>query len=147
MLTKRDTILWTMGLAIIGTVITVTRKYHLSKIGVSAVTLLDIIMTGSILVCFIFATTPLSELKNSFTKLTHLDYISVIFVSSLIAFSLIMGRKLLLNNEISSLALINTIIDIFLSVSLGYLIYNEQITKWKIIGIIFVMIGSYFITD
>ena len=147
MLTKRKTILWSMGLAIIGIVITLIRKYHLSKIGVSAVTLLDIVMTGSILVGFIVATTPLSDLKNSFTKLTRLDYISVIFVSSLIAFSIIMGRKLLLNNDISSLVLINTIIDIFLSVSLGYLIYNEQITKWKIIGIIFVMIGSYFITD
>lgn len=146
MLAKHKTILWSLGLAIIGTVITLIRKYHLSKIGVSAVTLLDIFMTGSILLGFIVATTPLFELKNSFTKLTRLDYISVIFVSSLIAFSIIMGRKLLLNNDISSLALIHTIIKIFLSVGLGYLIYNEQMTKWKLIGIIVVMIGYCFIT-
>ena len=115
MLVKTKTILWSVGLSIVGTFIMLIRKYHLSKIGVSAVTLLDVIMTGTILIGFIFITTPMSQLKNSLIKLTILDFISVIFISSLIAFSIITGRKILLNNDISSLVLINTIIKIIIN--------------------------------
>jgi uncharacterized membrane protein len=132
-------------LAIFGTFIGISRKYHLTKIGVNALTLLDIIITNSILLTYIFYNTTLTDLKDSFNKLTVYDFIMCIIVSMLIAFSVIIGRSLLLNNDISTLTLIHTIINIILSVLLGYLIYNEKITLNKTIGIIFVIIGSFFI--
>ena len=132
-------------LAIFGTFIGISRKYHLVKIGVNALTLLDIIITNSILLTYIFYNTTLVDLKDSFNKLTVFDFIMCIIVSMLIAFSVIIGRSLLLNNDISTLTLIHTIINIILSVLLGYLIYNEKITLNKTIGIILVIIGSFFI--
>lgn len=145
MLTERDTIFASAVLAVVGTFITIARKYHLSKIGVTAVTILDIAMTNIILISFIFATTPMSKLTDTFIKLTPFDYISAMIVSSLIAISIIIGRTLLLNNDISSLAIIHTVIDILLSVILGNLIYNEKITKNKAIGIGLIIVGSLFI--
>ena len=132
-------------LAFVGTFIGISRKYHLVKIGVTALTLLDIIITNSILLTYIFYNTTLVDLKDSFNKLTVYDFIMCVIVSMLIAFSVIIGRSLLLNNDISTLTLIHTIINIILSVLLGYLFYNEKITLNKTIGIILVIIGSFFI--
>ena len=142
---ENNMIILSIALAISGTFIVIARKYHLLKIGINALTLLDIFMTNSILLVYIYYNTNFKDIKDSFSKLTVYDFILCFMVSGLIAFSVIIGRSLLLNNDISSLTMIHTIIDILLSVLLGYLIYNEKITMNKSIGVILVIIGSFFI--
>lgn len=142
---ENNIIILSIALAISGTFIVIARKYHLLKIGINALTLLDIFMTNSILLVYIYYNTNFKDIKDSFSKLTVYDFILCFMVSSLIAFSVIIGRSLLLSNDISSLTMIHTIIDILLSVLLGYLIYNEKITMNKSIGVILVIIGSFFI--
>ena len=145
MVFENNIIIISVALAISGTFISIARKYHLLKIGVNALTLIDIIMTNAILLTYIYYNTNLKDIKDSFSKLTVYDFILCFAVSCLIAFSVIIGRSLLLNNDISSLTMIHTIIDVLLSVILGYLIYNEKITTNKAIGVILVIIGSFFI--
>ncbi len=142
---ENNMIILSIALAISGTFIVIARKYHLLKIGINALTLLDIFMTNLILLVYIYYNTNFKEIKDSFSKLTLYDFILCFMVSGLIAFSVIIGRSLLLNNDISTLTMIHTIIDVLLSVLMGYLIYNEQITMNKAIGVILVIIGSFFI--
>lgn len=142
---KNDVVIFSIILSVMGFFIGVLRKYNLYKMGLNAMMLFDIIIINLLLLIYIYYNSSITELKNDFLKLKPFDYLIAFLASSFVALSVILGRHLLLKHSFPKLKIVFTIVNILLSVLLGFMVYNYKITLNKTIGFIFVIGGAYLI--
>ena len=138
---KFNVIGFSVLLSIIGALITASRKYYLTKIGVHAVTLIDSILTGTIIVLILLTRTEPKTILSEINKLSLQDWIISFITSFAIAISILIGRNLLLHNDLAYLDIIDGGIDLLATAAIAYFFYKEKMTLQKIIGLILVLIG------
>ena len=83
--------------------------------------------------------------KETYENLKKLD-INNFFIVGVLASLTIFSSYILSNIEFNNVGLISTTIKLFshiLVLGLGFLLFNETLTKYQIVGVIFCIIGIY----
>ena len=83
--------------------------------------------------------------KEPYENLKKLD-INNFFIVGVLAFLTVFSSYILSKIDFNNVGLINTIIKLFSNITvlgLGFLLFNEKLTKFQIVGIIFCVIGIY----
>lgn len=83
--------------------------------------------------------------KETYGNLKKLD-INNFFVVGVLAFLTICSSYILSKIDFNNVGLVSTIIKLFSNITvlgLGFLLFNETLTKFQIIGVIFSIIGIY----
>ena len=138
---KANVIGFTILISVIGALIAASRKYYLQKVGVQAVTVIDAFLTGTIIITMVLAHKSTTEITKDMKKLTTIDWLICLATSFGIASSIIIGRNLLLHNDLAYLTIIDGGIDLIATAIIAYMFYNEAMTIKKIFGIILVLAG------
>ena len=106
-------------------------------------------MTGSgstiFILFFLFMFGNTKNIVKNTQKFTLKDWGIITGTALVLSSTLILGGKILENNDISYLTLLDTGIDVFASILVAYLFYNEELTAKKIIGLILIMTGVFII--
>jgi len=83
--------------------------------------------------------------KETYENLKKLD-VNNFFIVAVLAFLTVFSSYILSKIDFNNVGLISTIIKLFSNITvlgLGFLLFNEKLTKYQIIGVIFCIIGIY----
>jgi len=138
---KLNVIGFSILVSLLGAMIGASRKYYLTKVGVHAVTFIDSILTGTILILMIMTHTPPASIFTDMKKLNSYDWFICFLTSLGIAITIIIGRNLLIHNDLAFLEILDGGVDLLATAAIAYFFYNEKMTLQKIGGIILVLLG------
>lgn len=140
---KINVIGFTILISFLGAFIAASRKYYLQKVGVEAVTIIDVILTSLVVISLTLMSKPKNKILKDINQLTKVDWLICLFTSIAIGFSILIGRHMLLNNDLGYLTIIDGGMDLIITALISYLFYKEIINIQKIIGIILVLAGMF----
>lgn len=138
---KLNVIGFSILISLLGAMIAASRKYYLNKVGVHAVTFIDSILTGTILILMIMTHTSPASVFADMKKLNYYDWFICFITSIAIAITIIIGRNLLIHNDLAFLEILDGGVDLLATAAIAYFFYNEKMTLQKIGGIILVLLG------
>jgi drug/metabolite transporter (DMT)-like permease len=138
-------ILFSLATSLVGVFITFGRKTMFKKYDVETVYFIDLILSTVFILLFLFMFGNTKNIVKNAKKFTLKDWGVITSTALFLSFTLLFGGKILENNDISYLTLLDTAIDVLASLSVAYLFYNEELTVKKIIGLILIMTGVFII--
>ena len=138
-------ILFSLVASLVGVFITFGRKTMFKKYDVETVYFIDLILSTVFILLFLFMFGNTKNIVKNAKKFTLKDWGIITSTALFLSFTLLFGGKILENNDISYLTLLDTAIDVLASLSVAYLFYNEELTVKKIIGLILIMTGVFII--
>ncbi len=138
-------ILFSLAASLVGVFITFGRKTMFKKYDVETVYFIDLILSTVFILLFLFMFGNTKNIVKNAKKFTLKDWGVITSTALFLSFTLLFGGKILENNDISYLTLLDTAIDVLASLSVAYLFYNEELTVKKIIGLILIMTGVFII--
>ena len=138
-------ILFSLAASLVGVFITFGRKTMFKKYDVETVYFIDLILSSVFVLLFLFMFGNTKNIVKNAKKFTLKDWGIITSTALFLSFTLLFGGKILENNDISYLTLLDTAIDVLASLSVAYLFYNEELTVKKIIGLILIMTGVFII--
>jgi drug/metabolite transporter (DMT)-like permease len=138
-------ILFSLVTSLIGVFITFGRKTMFKKYDVETIYFIDLILSTIFVLFFLFMFGNTKNISKNTQKFTLKDWGIITGTALVLSSTLILGGKILENNNISYLTLLDTGIDVFASILVAYLFYNEELTAKKIIGLILIMTGVFII--
>ncbi len=138
-------ILFSLAASLVGVFITFGRKTMFKKYDVETVYFIDLILSTVFILLFLFMFGNTKNIVKNAKKFTLKDWGIITSTALFLSFTLLFGGKILENNDISYLTLLDTAIDVLASLSVAYLFYNEELTVKKIIGLILIMTGVFII--
>ena len=142
---KKFIVAFSLGASLIGVFMTFGRKYLFKKYDVETVYFIDLILSTIFVLFFLFMFGNTKNIIKN-TKLCGLkDWAILIGTSLVLSSTLILGGKILENNDISYLTLLDTEIDVIASVLIAYMFYNEKLTTKKIMGLLLILAGVFTI--
>jgi drug/metabolite transporter (DMT)-like permease len=115
------------------------------KYDVETIYFIDLILSTIFVLFFLFMFGNTKNISKNTQKFTLKDWGIITGTALVLSSTLILGGKILENNNISYLTLLDTGIDVFASILVAYLFYNEELTAKKIIGLILIMTGVFII--
>ena len=138
-------ILFSLAASLVGVFITFGRKTMFKKYDVETVYFIDLILSTVFILLFLFMFGNTKNIVKNAKKFTLKDWGVITSTALFLSFTLLFGGKILENNDISYLTLLDTAIDVLASLSVAYLFYNEELTVKKIFGLILIMTGVFII--
>jgi multidrug transporter EmrE-like cation transporter len=138
---KTNIIGYSILLSILGVLITGSRKYYLTKIGVHSVTIIDTILTGVIISIMIISHASPGQIMGGIKKMSLRDWSICAMTSFGIAVSVLLGRNLLIHNDIAYLDILDGGVDVIITAIIAYFFYKEEMSWRKIGGIALVLMG------
>jgi len=138
-------ILFSLAASLVGVFITFGRKTMFKKYDVETVYFIDLILSTVFILLFLIMFGNTKNIVKNAKKFTLKDWGVITSTALFLSFTLLFGGKILENNDISYLTLLDTAIDVLASLSVAYLFYNEELTVKKIIGLILIMTGVFII--
>ncbi len=81
------------------------------------------------------------DIIKHMSKLRPIDWVICISTSIAIAVSIIVGRNLLMHNDLAYLDIIDGGVDLLVTALVSYFFWKEEMTLKKIGGVILVMMG------
>ena len=138
---KANVIGFSIVLSILGVMITVSRKYYLTKIGVHTVTMIDTILTGVIILLMVILHANPGQILKGVKKMDYRDWFICLMTSFGIAISILLGRNLLIHNDLAYLDILDGGVDLIVTAFVAYFFYKEAMTTNKIIGLVLVLVG------
>jgi drug/metabolite transporter (DMT)-like permease len=138
-------ILFSLATSLVGVFITFGRKTMFKKYDVETVYFIDLILSTVFILLFLFMFGNTKNIVKNAKKFTLKDWGVITSTALFLSFTLLFGGKILENNDISYLTLLDTAIDVLASLSVAYLFYNEELTVKKIFGLILIMTGVFII--
>ncbi len=138
---KANVIGFSIFLSILGVMVTVSRKYYLTKIGVHSVTMIDTVLTSTIVLLMIFFHATPTQIFAGMKKMNYKDWLICLATSFGIAISILLGRNLLIHNDLAYLDILDGGVDLIVTAFVAYFFYKEEMTLNKIIGLVLVLVG------
>lgn len=142
---KTFIIIYSILIGIVFVFITFKRKMFYKMYNESAIVLLESIIISLFLSIIYFNSHSINNFINNLSKISKKDWILLLLIAATVSFSTIVGTKLLKANDISYLTTLDTVLDVVLTFIISYLFYKEKITVKKMIGILFVLLGIFFV--
>ena len=125
--------------------ITFGRKQMFNKYDVETVYFIDLILSTIFVLFFLFTFGNTKNIVSNTKKFTMKDWGIIAGTALALSSTVILGGKILENNDISYLTLLDTGVDVLASVLVAYLFYNEELTVKKIIGLVLILAGVFII--
>ena len=125
--------------------ITFGRKQMFNKYDVETVYFIDLILSTIFVLFFLFTFGNTKNIVSNTKKFTMKDWGIITGTALALSSTVILGGKILENNDISYLTLLDTGVDVLASVLVAYLFYNEELTLKKIMGVILILTGVFII--
>ena len=125
--------------------ITFGRKQMFNKYDVETVYFIDLILSTFFVLFFLFTFGNTKNIVSNTKKFTMKDCGIITGTALALSSTVILGGKILENNDISYLTLLDTGVDVLASVLVAYLFYNEELTLKKIMGVILILTGVFII--
>lgn len=142
---KTFIIIYSILIGIVFVFITFKRQMFYKVYNESAIVLLESIIISLFLSIIYFNSHSINDFINNLSKISKKDWILLLLIAATVSFSTIVGTKLLKANDISYLTTLDTVLDVVLTFIISYLFYKEKITVKKMIGILFVLLGIFFV--
>ena len=125
--------------------ITFGRKQMFNKYDVETVYFIDLILSTFFVLFFLFTFGNTKNIVSNTKKFTMKDWGIITGTALALSSTVILGGKILANNDISYLTLLDTGVDVLASVLVAYLFYNEELTLKKIMGVVLILTGVFII--
>lgn len=125
--------------------ITFGRKQMFNKYDVETVYFIDLILSTIFVLFFLFTFGNTKNIVSNTKKFTMKDWGIITGTALALSSTVILGGKILENNDISYLTLLDTGVDVLASVLVAYLFYNEELTLKKIMGVVLILTGVFII--
>ena len=125
--------------------ITFGRKQMFNKYDVETVYFIDLILSTFSVLFFLFTFGNTKNIVSNTKKFTMKDWGIITGTALALSSTVILGGKILENNDISYLTLLDTGVDVLASVLVAYLFYNEELTLKKIMGVVLILTGVFII--
>lgn len=125
--------------------ITFGRKQMFNKYDVETVYFIDLILSTFFVLFFLFTFGNTKNIVSNTKKFTMKDWGIITGTALALSSTVILGGKILENNDISYLTLLDTGVDVLASVLVAYLFYNEELTLKKIMGVVLILMGVFII--
>ena len=131
--------------SIIGAFVTMGHKTFLKKYDIYTITYIDTILTCIFLSAYAIYHRGLGNIYKHYTTISVKDRWLFVIFSIAISGLIVMGRHLLKYNDMSYLGIMNTSIDVMVTVAVGGLFLKEEITITKIVGLLVILLGTYIV--
>jgi len=131
--------------AIIGAVVTMGHKTFLKKYDIYTITYIDTILTCIFLSAYAIYHRGIGNIYKQYTTISVKDRWLFVIFSIAIAGLVVVGRRLLKHNDMSYLGIMNTGIDVLVTVAVGVLFLNEKLTTSKVAGLAVILLGTYIV--
>ena len=131
--------------AIIGAIVTMGHKTLLKKYDIYTITYIDTILTCIFLSAYAIYHRGIGNIYKHYTAISIKDRGLFVIFSIAIAGRVVVGRRLLKYNDMSYLGIMNTGIDVLVTVVVGVLFLNEKLTASKIVGLAVILLGTYIV--
>ena len=115
------------------------------KYDVETIYFIDLILSTIFILFFLFVFGNTKNIVSNTKKFTMKDWGIIAGTALALSSTVILGGKILENNDISYLTLLDTGVDVLASVLVAYLFYNEELTVKKIIGLVLILAGVFII--
>jgi drug/metabolite transporter (DMT)-like permease len=119
------------------------KKYNLYSIMIIEV-IIDVILLVAV-ISFNFYREP-KKLQSHVSKFSHKDYLIFLGFGIWSTITGILGSKLLIHHDVATVRVTDMIISIPIAAIGTYFFLEEKLTKEKIVGLLFVFVGSYLFT-
>jgi len=131
--------------AIIGAVVTMGHKTFLKKYDIYTITYIDTILTCIFLSAYAIYHRGIGNIYKQYTTISVKDRWLFVIFSIAIAGLVVVGRRLLKHNDMSYLGIMNTGIDVLVTVAVGVLFLDEKLTTSKVAGLAVILLGTYIV--
>jgi len=131
--------------SLIGAFITTAQKTFLQKYDIYTITYIDTVLTCIFLSIYAVYQRGFYTLHKNITHISSKDLLIFVVLSMAIAGLVIIGRHLLKHNDMSYLGIMDTGIDVFITVVVAMLFLKEKITISKIVGLAIILLGAYIV--
>ena len=142
---KKFIIAFSLVASLASVFITFGRKQMFKKYDVETVYFIDLILSTIFVLFFLFVFGNTKNIVSNTKKFTMEDWGIIAGTALALSSTVILGGKILKNNDISYLTLLDTGVDVLASVLVAYLFYNEELTLKKIIGLVLILAGVFVI--
>ncbi|MDA9298756.1 EamA family transporter [Crocinitomicaceae bacterium] len=142
---KKFIITFSLVASLASVFITFGRKQMFKKYDVETVYFIDLILSTIFVLFFLFVFGNTKNIVSNTKKFTMKDWGIISGTALALSSTVILGGKILENNDISYLTLLDTGVDVLASVLVAYLFYNEELTLKKIIGLVLILAGVFII--
>ena len=134
----------TILMSIIGVLVTFSRKYYLEKIGISAITLIDTLLTSGAIIMLVFLVNKNSKIYTDIKKLTALDWMICVITSIGMGISILLMRNLLLHNNLGYVIALGCVIRVVIAAIISYIFYKQSSIR-SLFGLFLVLTGMYIL--
>ena len=131
--------------SLIGAFITMAQKTFLQKYDIYTITYIDTVLTCIFLSIYAVYKRGFYTLHKNITNISSKDLLIFVALSMGIAGLVITGRHLLKHNDMSYLGIMDTGIDVFITIIVAMLFLKEKITVSKIVGLAIILLGAYIV--
>ncbi|GAG31833.1 unnamed protein product, partial [marine sediment metagenome] len=104
-------------------------------------TIIDTILTGVIISIMIISHASPGQIMGGIKKMSLRDWSICAMTSFGIAVSVLLGRNLLIHNDIAYLDILDGGVDVIITAIIAYFFYKEEMSWRKIGGIALVLMG------
>ena len=138
-----------LGLTVIGSllgaVITTTRKYLLDRFSVVTILALDSLITTTMVMLVSLGWWGTGQLYKELMNLDGSAVAAFLGSSAAVTVSILIGKYLLKNTELTHLVLIETAVEVLVTLLVAALVFGEQMTIRTGFGLACVLLGTYII--
>ena len=138
-----------LGLTVIGSllgaVITTTRKYLLDRFSVVTILALDSLITTTMVMLVSLGWWGTGQLYKELMNLDGSAVAAFLGSSAAVTVSILIGKYLLKNTELTHLVLIETAVEVLVTLLVAALVFGEQMTIRTGLGLACVLLGTYII--
>lgn len=138
-----------LGLTVIGSllgaVITTTRKYLLDRFSVVTILTLDSLITTIMVMLVSLGWWGTGQLYKELMNLDGSAVAAFLGSSAGVTVSILIGKYLLKNTELTNLVLIETAVEVLVTLLVATLVFGEQMTIRTGFGLVCVLFGTYII--
>jgi drug/metabolite transporter (DMT)-like permease len=127
--------------ALAGVFITFGRKHMFKRHDVETVYFVDLFLTGILFLIFMYKFGNTKNIVKNIKNFDNKDWFIISGTSLFLAAASIFGGKILKNNDISYLTILDTGVDLLASFFIAYMFFNETINFKKMGGLILVLAG------
>ena len=131
--------------AVISAFITMAHKIFLKKYDLYTITYIDTILTCIFLSLYAVYQRGFHTIHKNIAKIPIKDLLIFVILSIAVAGLIITGRHLLKYNNMSYLGIMETGIDVAITVLIAILFLEEKITLSKIAGLAIILLGAYIV--
>jgi uncharacterized membrane protein len=131
--------------AVAGAFITLVQKYQLQKYDLYTTIYIDAVITAIFIFLYTVHQRGFKSIQQNIMEMLPTDIVLFILSGLAVAISVIIGKQLLLHNEMSYLGIMEMGIGVLVTVGVAMVFLGETISLTQIVGLLTILLGVYIV--